>query len=61
MTHPSTAILDSQLNDGVLRLTKQNADENYGMSLAMLDALSRAFDDAREIYTFPGRRCRLAI
>ena len=39
MTHPSTAILDSQLNDGVLRLTKQNADENYGMSLAMLDAL----------------------
>lgn len=48
MTHPSTAILDSQLNDGVLRLTKQNADENYGMSLAMLDALSTAFDDARE-------------
>ena len=40
--------LDVEIVDGVMRLTKQNAHSNYGISLAICAALNAAFDRAAE-------------
>jgi len=38
--------LDVDIRDGVMYLTKQNAHTNYGISIAVCDALNAAFDRA---------------
>jgi|TARA_B110000259_G_scaffold18830_1_gene19814 enoyl-CoA hydratase/carnithine racemase len=39
------AVLEIHNSDGILRLTKNNPQDNFGMSMAMLNAMSKALDN----------------
>ena len=48
MQQTETTILKNQIQDGVLWLCKDNPQDNFGMSLAMLSAMGEALDSVKD-------------
>lgn len=54
MNEADHSVLETQTSDGVLWLTKQNPHDNFGMSLALLEAMGKALDAVQEDSTIRG-------
>jgi len=48
MQKTETTVLKHQIQDGIMWLCKDNPQDNYGMSLAMLKAMGEALDSAKD-------------
>ncbi|MDC1477697.1 enoyl-CoA hydratase/isomerase family protein, partial [Porticoccaceae bacterium] len=48
MQNNQQAVLEVQHIDGILRLTKNNPHDNFGMSLSMINAMGEALDSVKD-------------